>query len=71
MLYLAPLTARRSGLLPPSAEGRAAEEYGKSEAAAYFRKSAEKVGQLTSSLFSPVAQRPLRGLSWHRAKTLL
>ena len=71
LLYLAPLTVQRRNPLPPSSEGRSAEEYGKSEAAAYFRKSGEKVGQLTSSLFSLMSQRPLWGLSWYRAKTFL
>lgn len=51
LLYLASLTVQPGNLLPPSSEERSAEEYGKSEAAAYFRKALAKVGQLTSSLF--------------------
>lgn len=42
MLYLAPLTVQPRNLLPPSSRKRSAEEYGKSEAVAYFRKALEK-----------------------------
>ena len=61
LLYLVSWTVQPRSLLPLSSEERSAES-GKSEAAAYFKKALEKVGQLTSSLFSLMPPGPLLGI---------